>query len=167
MPELKNQQHERFCQEYMIDLNQTQAYLRAGYKPKKTESAVESASRLSTNVKVRARIDELMAERSSRTGVTADRVVRELARIAFLDPTRLADMDSATIQDDASEDDRAAIASIKVKSGEDFTEREIKFADKLKALEQLGRHLGMFKDDVNLNISIPKIIDDIGGGDSG
>lgn len=157
VPELKNQQHERFCQEYLVDLNQTQAYLRAGYKPQKGESAMESASRLSRNVKVRARIDELMAERSSRTGVTADRVVRELARIAFLDPTRLANVNSATIKDDATEDDRAAISSVKVKSGEDFTEREIKFVDKTKALELLGRHLGMFekdKDGVNVGVTV-------------
>ncbi len=118
---------------------------------------MESASRLSRNVKVRARIDELMAERSSRTGVTADRVVRELARIAFLDPTRLANVNSATIKDDATEDDRAAISSVKVKSGEDFTEREIKFVDKTKALELLGRHLGMFekdKDGVNVGVTV-------------
>lgn len=76
-------------------------------------------------------------------------------------------MDRATIRDDATEDDRAAIASVKIKSGDDFTEREVKFADKNKALEMLGRHLGMFKDDINLNITAPKILDDIGGGGGG
>lgn len=167
MAALKNPKHELFCQEYMVDLNQTQTYLRSGYKPKKAESAVEAASRLSTNIKVRARIEELLAERSKRTGVTADRVVRELARIAFLDPTRLADMDDATIRGDATEDDRAAISSVKIKRGDDFTEREVKFSDKTKALELLGRHLGMFKDDINLNVSLPKILDDIGAGKSG
>lgn len=160
MAKLKNPKHEMFCQEYMIDLNQTQAYIRAGYSPREAESA---AARLSANVKVRARINELKAERSVRTGVTADRVVRELARIAFLDPTKLADINKAELLEDATEDDRAAIASIKVKSGEDFTEREIKFADKLKALDQLGRHLGMFQDNLNLNVALPRIVDDIGG----
>lgn len=167
MAELKNEQHERFCQEYMIDLNQTQAYIRAGYKPKRKESAGESASRLSKNVNIRARIDELMSERSKRTGVTAERVVRELARVAFLDPTKLADINKATVNNDASEDDRAAISSVKVKSGEDFTEREIKFADKLKALELLGKHLGMFQDNLNITVEVPHIVDDISGEDDG
>ncbi|MEA5016130.1 MAG: terminase small subunit [Candidatus Limiplasma sp.] len=158
---LENPKHEQFCQEYLLDLNRTQAYIRSGYSPKNAESA---AARLYANVKVRARVDELLAARSVRTGVTQDRVVRELARIAFLDPTKLADMGKATVQEDATEDDRAAIAAIKVKSGEDFTEREVKFADKLKALELLGKHLNMFTDTLQLTGEVPRIVDDIGGG---
>ena len=164
MGALRSKKHELFCQEYMVDLNQTQAYIRSGYNPK---DANVHASVLMAKDNIRARIDELIAERSSRTGVTADRVIRELARIAFLDPTRLANVNSATIRDDATEDDRAAICSVKVKSGDDFTEREVKFVDKTKALELLGKHLGMFKEDINLNVSLPKIIDDIGGGSGG
>ena len=166
MGPLKHQKHERFCQEYLIDLNATQAYLRTGYKPQKDESAAESASRLLRTVKVRARIDELMAERSKRTGVTADRVVRELARIGFVNATDVINMADATVKTDAEADDVAAIASVKVK--ETFgdypsIEREVKLYDKLKALEMLGRHLGMFQDNVNLNVALPRIVDDIGG----
>lgn len=160
MPELKNKKHEVFCQEYLIDLNATQAYIRAGYSAR---SAKTLGPQLLGNLGVRARMDELLAIRSARTGVTADRVVRELARIAFLDPTRLANMNDASLDEYASEDDRACIASVKVKSGDSFTEREIKFADKLKALEQLGKHLGMFQDNINLNVELPRIVDDIGG----
>ena len=72
-------------------------------------------------------------------------------------------MNDASLDEYASEDDRACIASVKVKSGDSFTEREIKFADKLKALEQLGKHLGMFQDNINLNVELPRIVDDIGG----
>ena len=162
MPELKSKKHELFCQEYLVDLNATQAYIRAGYSPVEAESA---ASRLCANVKVRARIDELLAARSVRVGISQDRVLRELARIAFLDPTQLANMDSATISADASEDDRAAIASVKVKSGEDFTEREIKFADKLKALELMGKHLGMYTDKIDLTTDI--VLDFSGGAPDG
>ncbi len=166
MPALMNTKYEQLYHEYLIDLNQTHAAIRTRYSAK---TANEQAARLFANVSIRARVDELLAERSKRTGATADRVVRELARIAFLDPTRLAGMDRATIRDDATEDDRAAIASVKIKSGDDFTEREVKFADKTKTktLEMLGRHLGMFKDDINLNITAPKIPDDIGGGGGG
>ncbi|MFF2156584.1 terminase small subunit [Paenibacillus chitinolyticus] len=73
--------------------------------------------------------------------------MRELARIAFLDPTNVVNMDSAELLDSATADDRAAIASIKVKSMSGdvgMVEREIKFADKIKALELLGKHYGMW-----------------------
>ena len=158
MAELINKRHERFCQEYLIDLNATQAYIRSGYKPK---NASNCSSVLLTNPKVRARIDELMSIVSSRTGVNQERVIRELARVAFLDPTKLASMNSAVVDPDACEDDRAAIASVKVKSGSDWTEREVKFADKLKALELLGKHLGMFQDNLNISMELPTIINDI------
>lgn len=154
---LINEKNERFCQEYLVDLNATQAYIRAGYKPK---AADVSGSRLLANARVRARIDELLAKRSLRVGVNQDRVVQELARIAFLDPTKLASLDAGTVLEDATEDDRAAIAGVKVKTGSDWTEREIRFADKLKALEMLGRHLGMFQDNVNVQGPMPQIVID-------
>lgn len=131
----------RFVAEYLIDLNATQAAIRAGYSPR---SAQEQGSELLSNPIVRARVDEALADRSKRTGVTQDRVIRELARVAFLDPIKLADFDTAGIDPSAAEDDRAAISSVKVKSGADFTEREIRFVDKIKALDLLGRHLGMW-----------------------
>ena len=157
-----NAKQERFCDEYMIDLNATQAAIRAGYSPK---SAGTDGGRLLRNAQIRARIDHLLAERGRRTGVNADRVVRELARVAFLDPTQLIDIDRATVHDDASEDDRAVIASVKVKTmpGEygDGIEREIKFADKLKALDMLSKHLGMYEKDNRLSVDVIQIIDDI------
>ena len=119
---------ERFCQEYLIDLNATQAYIRAGYSAR---TAHNCASRLMAKAGVRARIDELMAVRSRRTGVTQERVVRELARIAFVDPTQAIDFECAGLREDAEADDRAALMSVRVKSGDDFTEREVRLYDKL------------------------------------
>ena len=88
-----------------------------------------------------------MAERSCRTGVTADRVVMELAKVAFVNAGDVIDADDATLNPDATPEDLAAIQSIKVKTfGDDGVEREIRLADKLKALELLGRHLGLFDD---------------------
>ena len=147
-----------FCKEYLIDLCATQAAIRAGYSPK---TANEQSSRLLTNVSVRACIDAELAERSKRVGINADRVMRELARIAFVKPDDVVDLDNATVKDNAQDDDLAAIASVKVKTvsydDTDSVEREIKFADKIKALELLGRHLGVFNDkikvDSNLNLS--------------
>ena len=108
---------DRFCEEYMIDLNATQAAIRAGYSPK---TAREQAPRLLANVSIQNRIAQLQAEQSRRTGVSADRVVRELAKIAFANASDLIDPETASVKLDASRDDLAAIQSIKVKSfGED------------------------------------------------
>lgn len=138
---------ELFVEEYLIDLNATQAAIRAGYAPK---AANEQGARLLANVSVRARIDEALAERSKRTGVNADRVVMELARLAFLNLPDVVDTNTARIRTDATKDDTAALVSVRVKTSESETgsmvEREARTADKIKALELLGKHLGMFGD---------------------
>ena len=133
---------ERFCEEYMIDLNATQAAIRAGYSPR---TAREQAAQNLAKLNIQNRIAQLQAEQSRRTGVTADRVVRELAKIAFANASDLIDPETASVKLDASRDDLAAIQSIKVKSfGEDGLEHEVKLADKLRALDLLGKHLGMY-----------------------
>ena len=139
----------RFCEEYLIDLNATQAAIRAGYSP---DTAKAIGCENLTKPDIRAHIDKAMAERSKRTGVNADRVIQELAKIAFVNATEVIDPKTATVKEDALPEDTAAIQSVKVKTfGEDGLEREIKMADKLKALEMLGRHLGMFKDKLELS----------------
>ena len=154
---------ERFVQEYLIDLNATQAAIRAGYSPK---TANEQGARLLANVSVQTQISKAEAERSRRTGINQDRVIRELAKVAFLNPVDVIDMDSATIQGKAHRDDTACIASVKVKTipTDDgaITEREVKTYDKLKALELLGKHLGMFTDRVKVDGGVPVVLyDDI------
>lgn len=142
----------RFIEEYLIDLNATQAAIRAGYSP---DTAKSIGSENLTKPDIQARIAQAMAERSRRTGVNADRVVMELAKVAFVNASDVIDADTATLKPDAAPEDTAAIQSVKVKTfGEDGLEREIKMADKLKALELLGKHLGMFKDKVELSGSL-------------
>lgn len=154
----------RFIQEYLIDLNATQAAIRAGYSP---NSANEIASENLAKPNIRDAVDKAIAERSRRTGINQDRVLLELAKIAFLNPTDVIDMDKATIKGDSNREDTAAISSVKVKripteAGE-ITEREVKTYDKIKALELLGKHLGMFADNSNVNLNLGvQIIDDIG-----
>ena len=139
----------RFIEEYLIDLNATQAAIRAGYSP---DTAYSIGNENMKKPEIKAKIDKAMAERSKRTGVNADRVVRELAKIAFVNADDVIDTETATLKPDAAREDTAAIQSVKVKTfGEDGLEREIKMADKLKALELLGKHLGMFKDKVELS----------------
>ncbi|WP_368272462.1 terminase small subunit [Enterocloster lavalensis] len=144
-----------FVDEYLIDLNATQAAIRAGYSP---DTAKAIGSENLTKPDIRAQIDKAMAERSKRTGVNADRVVMELAKIAFINAADVINAEDATLKDDAAPEDTAAIQSVKVKTiptkdGEGV-EREIKMADKIKALELLGKHLGMFKDRVELSGSL-------------
>ena len=150
-----------FCDEYLIDLNATQAAIRAGYSPK---TASEQGCYLLTKVNLRAYVDKALAERSKRTGINADRVLHELAKVAFINASNVVDLNGATVLEDASPDDTAAIASVKVKRVDgEFTsiEREIRFADKLKALELLGKHLNMFTDNVrltgDLNVTTDKL----------
>lgn len=154
---------QRFCEEYLIDLNGTQAAIRAGYSP---DTAAEIASENLTKPNIRTCIDKAIAERSKRTGVNQDRVIRELAKLAFIKADDLIDTNTATVKADANEDDLAAIASVKVKimPGEygDGEEHEIKLCDKLKALELLGKHLGMFTDKLQISGSgVVQIVDDI------
>lgn len=140
-----------FVEEYLIDLNATQAAIRAGYSP---DTAQEQSSRLLSNVMVKAAVDKAMAERSRRTGVNADRVLLELAKIGFANITDVVDVDTAKIREDAKEEDLACIQSIKIKPTEYGTEREIKMYDKKAALVDIGKHLGMFKDKLELSGSL-------------
>lgn len=139
----------RFIEEYLIDLNATQAAIRAGYSP---DTAKSIGSENLTKPDIKAQIAKAMAERSRRTGVNADRVIMELAKIAFVNANDVIDPKTATIKEGALPEDTAAIQSVKVKTfGEDGLEREIKMADKLKALELLGKHLGMFRDKLEVS----------------
>ena len=149
----------RFVDEYLIDLNATQAAIRAGYSVK---TAREQASQNLTKLNIQQAISEKMAERSKRTGVNQDRIVLELAKIAFVNAADVIDSDDATIKAGATADDTAAIQSVKVKviptkEGEGV-EREIRLNDKLKALELLGKHLGMWNDKLDVNVNIPVVI---------
>ena len=150
----------RFVEEYLVDLNATQAAIRAGYS-KKTSGRI-GAENLQKPV-IQGAIEKAMNHLSDRTAVSQEKVVRELARIAFVDPTKVIDFARGTIMNDLSEDDRAALAGVKVKDGDTVTEREVKLLDKLRALELLGKHLGMFTDNFNFKGMIPvTIVDDIG-----
>ena len=149
----------RFVDEYLIDLNATQAAIRAGYSVK---TAREQASQNLTKLNIQQAISEKMAERSKRTGVNQDRIVLELAKIAFVNAADVIDSDDATIKAGATADDTTAIQSVKVKviptKEGDGVEREIRLNDKLKALELLGKHLGMWNDKLDVNVNILVVI---------
>lgn len=141
---------QRFVEEYLIDLNATQAAIRAGYKATKKNTFEVIGYQLLQKTSVSEQIQLAMAERSCRTGINQDRVIQELARIAFVNPRNVINSEDASVRTEASEDDLACIQSVKVKTMDgdkgSSVEREVRLADKMRALELLGKHLGMFKD---------------------
>ncbi|MCC8069571.1 MAG: terminase small subunit [Ruminococcus sp.] len=116
----------RFCEEYLIDLNATQSYLRAGYKAKNENVAGVEALRLLRNPKIAEYIQILREKQSERTGITSDKIIAELQKVAFADT-------------------------------------EITEKSKIKALELLGKHMGMFTEKIKEDKSqeVVTIIDDI------
>lgn len=153
-----------FVDEYMVDMDAKNAAIRAGYSVNTARTAAEWIKPGNpAKPRLRAEIDRRIAERSRRTGVTAERVIIELAKVAFADISDIADLETGEILPDARKADTAAISSIKVKKTCNTTEREIRMVDRTRALELLGKHLGMFAENVNINAVAPVIEDDIKG----
>lgn len=166
----------RFCDEYLIDLNATRAYKVAYSRCKKDETANAASSRMLRNVKVQEYISEKQREIEKRTEVTQDMVIKELANIAFFNIKNIYN-GNGTLKaiKDIDEETIKAISSVKVlqKAGamkisidmkgkdnevpiEHIQEQTIEFKtnDKVKALELLGKHLGMFKEKVTIDGNI-------------
>lgn len=148
-----------FSDEYLIDLNATRAYRVAYPSVKKDETAAQAGSRLLRNVKVAKYIAERMQDRQQRTEITQDMVIKELAAIGFSRATDYVTIKGGTVcikdTDSLTDDQIRAIAGIK----EGANGIEIKLNDKEKALELLGRHLGMWND--KLDINAPAIDDSL------
>jgi len=148
---------EKFVKEYMIDMCGAQAAIRAGYSPKNADNI---ASELLGKTHIKAAVAREKAKHSRRTGITADRIMRELAKIGFADLTDIANVDTAKVKTGANRDDTAALQSVRVKTtvsdGSKTVEREIKLHDKHKALETMGRRLGMWNDKLSVdgNVSL-------------
>ena len=117
------EKQKRFCEEYLIDLNATQAAIRAGYKAKTARS---QGQRMLTKVDIQRRIADLMKERSDRTALTSDSVLQELSRIAMAENV------------------------------------EITGKEKLKALELLGKHLGLFSTGSDNSAALEKLDEVLG-----
>lgn len=147
MAELDNDAHERFCEEYLRDLNGTAAYLRT-YPNSGEAAAQSSSSALLCNPLVADRIVELKAERSRRVQVDLDRVLRELMVIGFSDKNHyeMTELGHLVETADAPVGASRAVASVtyKIHSNGEFTTREVtyKLWNKNDALKQLRDHVG-------------------------
>jgi phage terminase small subunit len=153
---------ERFVAEYLIDLNATQAAIRAGYAAK---DANVQGSRLLANVSIAALIAKRKKGQADKLQITADRVLQELALIGF---ANMGDYMRVGVDGDPhldfsalSRDQTAALTEVTVEDfkdgrGEDARDvRRVKFklSDKRAALVDLGRHLKLFTDVVEHNLS--------------
>ena len=155
MSGLLNPRQRRFVEEYLVGLNAKQSAIKAGYGGT-PESAAQYAVELMKKPHVKAAIQEGMRERSIRTGIDQDLVVRALSQVAFSNikdfvdwvafsvPTDFIDQGPGGIiikpLDEIDVDKLSAIAELSSNGGR----RKIRLHDKLKALELLGKHLGMF-----------------------
>src|SRR4051794_3270810 len=135
----------RFVAEYLVALNAPQAAIRSGYS---AATANQIGARLLANVKVAAAIAEAQAARSRRTEVTADRVVLELARVAFGDPRRVMSWGPGGVKlrpsAELADDEAAIVAEVGETTTKEGGSLRVKTVDKLGALRLLGQHLGMF-----------------------
>lgn len=130
-----------FVREYLVDLNATQAAIRAGYA---LRTASSQGARLLNTPGVAEAVREALMARAERTQVTADRVVAELARVAFGDIRKLFEDGRPVPIDQLPPEVAAMVAGLDVVTRGGDTVAKLKRADKLRALELLGRHLGLF-----------------------
>lgn len=143
----------RFVEEYLVDLNGTDAYQRAGYKVRSAASARAAASRLLANVSVQEAIAIAQSDRAERVEVTVDDVLRELKLIAHSNIVdyQIDDDGNVMLSSEVPVEAMRAVSSIKRKIrriGDEVTECdvEIRLWPKGQALELIGRHLAMFTD---------------------
>ena len=175
----------RFCDEYLIDLNATRAYKVAYPNCKKDETASAAGSRMLGNVKVQEYLSKKQKEIEKRTEITQDMIIKELSAIAFSKASDYAKVKKTkkrvpvfneegdvinykskecievelTPTDDLSDEQKRALSGIK----EGKYGIQVDSCDKVKALELLGKHLGMFND-VNLNMKNAmqvELVDDV------
>lgn len=151
---------EMFCREYLIDLNATQAAIRAGYSERTARSI---GQRMLTNVDIEKRLSELKGDRNERVSVNADYVLDRLMQIDQLDVADILDVNGDLLPvrkwSKAWRTSVNAIEVIQMSKGDMDIEtflKKVKLPDKLKNLELLGKHVDVqaFKDKVETDVNL-------------
>ena len=154
-----------FCNEYIKDFNATRAYKTAYSKCKSDEVANAASSRLLRNVKVKEYIEQLKEELKAQGKVTQEMIIQELAKIGFSDIRKLY-TERGSLKNIQDIDDNTAAAISSIENFEEYEGRgddreyigdtkKIKMYSKEKALELLGKQIGMFKDKVEVSSDKP------------
>ena len=157
-----NAKQRRFVDEYLIDLNATQAAIRAGYSAKR---ASEIAYQLLQKTTVQEYLSKRRAELEKRTEITQERVLAELAKIGFSDIRKAVKWGEGIAVTDAESGLSVVVNGVSLIASESLDEAtaasisevsqtaqglKVKMHDKRAALVDIGRHLGMFKDKVEV-----------------
>ena len=152
-----------FVAEYLVDLNASAALKRAGYKSNNPDV---DGYKLLVSPSIQAEIQGAMKAREKRTLVTQDMVVAELAKMGFSNIGKYAKWSGESVSLEPSEalgeDELACVAEVSQTATQNGNSVKFKLHDKKGALELLGRHLGMFTENLNVTGELAvKIIDDI------
>ncbi|MYD94572.1 MAG: terminase small subunit [Chloroflexi bacterium] len=138
---------QRFVDEYLVDLNATQAAVRAGYSAR---TANRMGSENLSKPVIQDAVQKALKRRAQRTEITADNVLREYARLAFADLTDVADADGDTVTVKSLADLPPEVTAAIAEVAQTATGIRVKFHSKTQALESLARHLGLFNDKLTL-----------------
>lgn len=131
---------EKFCYEYVIDLNATQAALRAGYSEK---TAYSSGSRLLKNVEIQKFIQTLQADLEKTAGITALKVLKEHKKIAFSDTSMIREgWMTLKAYKELPKEIKDCIQEVATRETKYGNEIKIKFYDKQKSLDSISKILG-------------------------
>lgn len=146
---------QRFAEEYPIDLNATQAALRAGYSPK---TAYSQGQRLLKNVEVQNAIQAAMAQRSKRVQITQDGVLQEIALLQYSDVSHytIDDRGNLTLAADAPPGAMRAVSSLRKRvrhhdDGSITYDTEFRLWNKPASLRMGGQHLALFTEKVEVS----------------
>ena len=155
----KNSRHDRFCREYIKDLNGTRAAIAAGYAKK---SAKVTASRLLTNANVQALLAKLAKQHADKLDLSAEKVLSELSSMGFcnmLDYIKTTEEGNAYVDlSNLTREQAAAIPEITVdeymegkgKHARKVKRTKLKLVDKIRSLELLGKHLKLFTERIEV-----------------
>ena len=143
-----SERQKKFCDEYIIDLNGKQSAIKVGYSEKSAESL---ASRLLKNDKVKQYLAIIRAKVQERVEVRQDEILRILKDMAFADVTETMELTFTEIKQ-LPKALRLCIAShkkteTKELSGSTKIMYEIKFIDKIRAIDMLNKHIGFYDED--------------------
>lgn len=141
------QKEKKFIQEYLIDLNATQAAIRAGYSK---DSAANIGGQNVRKPLIQSAIFTEMDKRMKRTNITQDQIIIALKRIAFANIADLMTWNDASINiapsDQLKRSKTYAISEISENVNQHARTVKVKLKDSIRALELLAKHAGMFID---------------------
>lgn len=155
---------EKFCREYVIDWNKTQAAIRAGYSKK---TAMEQGYQLLQKTSVQERILELKTKTAELAGLSALKNALQLKKIAFGSLSNFIGEDGKLkVWSDLSEDDKSIVSEIRQSGSGENVNTTIKIPDSLKAIEMLNKMFGWNqaeKVSIETNVPIESIFDKLIG----